>query len=611
MTFVYIGLANNDILKIDANTGVEDVGWRFTGHTDKVTGVAVDPDGYVYSSSYDGTVRKIDPDGNEVWKFEKHTSTYIMDVGVDSDGYVYSCDYDGYVIKITPNGREVWSYEANTIVRCLSEMGGIIYIGCGHPTDTTTVRAISGDETVWSFKVSTNNVYSIATGGKYVYAGAAKLYKIDKDGNGIWTFDTNSSMHGVSVSPEAPYVGDNTDRVYKVDDSNGSEIWRFTEHTNAINAVATDTQGNIYSGSYDNYVYKINEDGDEVWSFDCGSDVWALAAGAGTYGAFPEEYEGLFIDYSTNDGTSWTATAYRSWKVVNGIGRNILAPLAEIKGDLDSPISANDLVRIREDTDVFFEGRARSGGKIKIDGSKTYEILGNGYEIMDKQVDISTAAATGAAWVLEEALSGTSYSVIDLGSGIEMTYESTGTVKDTFRDVMDLTGDLILMQHDKSVILYEDGRDNYLSLDTSTDPCNVLEYEGGILDTIINKAIIWYLKTNGNWVWLSESDFNSIDKYGQRIYEDKYKYIKDGVSASILADNIIEGEPLSQIKLLVGGTASTYDYIAGQAASVVDPAKKIETATLTIEEQNIYEGYNELVLGRVKSLANKIYHKVD
>jgi outer membrane protein assembly factor BamB len=33
----------------------------------------VDADGFVYSGSSDSTVRKIDPDGNQVWSFAGHT----------------------------------------------------------------------------------------------------------------------------------------------------------------------------------------------------------------------------------------------------------------------------------------------------------------------------------------------------------------------------------------------------------------------------------------------------------------------------------------------------------------------------------------------------------
>ncbi|MFP4150042.1 MAG: PQQ-binding-like beta-propeller repeat protein, partial [Nitriliruptoraceae bacterium] len=68
-TFVYSGSADHTVRKIDPDG---DQVWSFTGHNDRVWVVAVDADGNVYSGSWDDTVRKIDPDGNEVWSFTGH-----------------------------------------------------------------------------------------------------------------------------------------------------------------------------------------------------------------------------------------------------------------------------------------------------------------------------------------------------------------------------------------------------------------------------------------------------------------------------------------------------------------------------------------------------------
>ena len=37
---------------------------------------------FIYSASFDNTVRKIDPDGNQVWSFTGHTSN-LLGVAVD------------------------------------------------------------------------------------------------------------------------------------------------------------------------------------------------------------------------------------------------------------------------------------------------------------------------------------------------------------------------------------------------------------------------------------------------------------------------------------------------------------------------------------------------
>ena len=54
---------------------------------------------YIYTSSADDTVRKIDTDGNEVWSFTGHTGD-VIDVAVDFSGNVYSGGVDNTVREI-------------------------------------------------------------------------------------------------------------------------------------------------------------------------------------------------------------------------------------------------------------------------------------------------------------------------------------------------------------------------------------------------------------------------------------------------------------------------------------------------------------------------------
>ena len=69
--------------------------------------------GYLYSGSADNTVRKISPDGDEVWSFTGHTDT-VWAVAVDAAGYLYSGSVDNTLRKITPDGDEVWSFTGHT-----------------------------------------------------------------------------------------------------------------------------------------------------------------------------------------------------------------------------------------------------------------------------------------------------------------------------------------------------------------------------------------------------------------------------------------------------------------------------------------------------------------
>jgi len=113
--------------------------WSFTGHADYVYAVAVDNNGYVYSGSYDKTVRKISPSGTQVWSFTGHTDS-VWAVAVDNDGYVYSGSDDKTVRKISPSGTQVWSFTGHTgyVYAVAVDNNGYVYSG----SDDKTVRKV-------------------------------------------------------------------------------------------------------------------------------------------------------------------------------------------------------------------------------------------------------------------------------------------------------------------------------------------------------------------------------------------------------------------------------------------------------------------------------------
>ena len=107
---VYSGSADETVRKV--NFGTSEL-WSFTGHTDTVRDVAVDPDGNVYTDSSDDSVRKIDSSGVEVWSFTGHTDR-VSAVAVDPDGNVYTGSNDDTVRKIDSSGAQVWSFTGHT-----------------------------------------------------------------------------------------------------------------------------------------------------------------------------------------------------------------------------------------------------------------------------------------------------------------------------------------------------------------------------------------------------------------------------------------------------------------------------------------------------------------
>ena len=225
-------MSNTDKTKLDAvNTFINNIVqfpislWSFTGHTNTVFALAYG-DGYLYSGSYDKSVRKINPaTGTEVWSFTGHTGA--VRALAYGDGYLYSGSNDRSVRKINPaTGTEVWSFTGHTdyVFALVYGSDGYLYSGSFDKTVKKIDPATA--EEVWTFTGHTNNVVALAYGSDgYLYSGS-----YDKT-------------------------------VKKIDPATAEEVWTFTGHTDDVVALAYGSDGYLYSGSYDNTVKKIETNG--------------------------------------------------------------------------------------------------------------------------------------------------------------------------------------------------------------------------------------------------------------------------------------------------------------------------------------------------------------
>ena len=247
---VYFGSYDNTVRKISPSGSQV---WSYTGHTNFVLAVAVDPSGDVYSVSYDNTVHKISPSGTQVWSYTGHTSV-VNAVAVDPSGYVYSGSNDNTVRKISPSGAHVWSYTGHTYL----------------------VYAVAVD--------SSGNVYSGSLDNT--------VRKISPSGAHVWSYTGHTSaVWAVAVDPSGNVYSGSFDYTVRKISPSGSQVWSYTGHTSYVYAVAVDPLGNVYSGSYDNTVRKISPSGSQVWSYTGHTSVvYAVAVDPGCCGAFPEHW---------------------------------------------------------------------------------------------------------------------------------------------------------------------------------------------------------------------------------------------------------------------------------------------------------------------------------
>jgi hypothetical protein len=313
----YDVFANSD--KVSSTTQI-----NLTTGTESFAEIEIEiDDTYVYTQNR-GNLYKLDSDGNEVWGYAEHNND-VTAITADSNGYVYSGDMDNEIHKIDIDGNNVWknTYNSDTILSLALDSNGNVYAA----SDCYLRKFDSDGNYVWSYYAgSYNYIYSIAVDiDGYIYAGTSKdeVHKIDSNGDNVWTYTEHSGdVNGVAVDSDGNvYSASDDNEVHKID-SNGNNVWKYTEHTDYVNSVEVDSNKNVYSGSRDTEVHKIDSNGNNVWKYtEHSGDVNAVTVDSDGYVYSASNDEEVHkIDSSGNnvwknteqynDGVEAVATAY-------------------------------------------------------------------------------------------------------------------------------------------------------------------------------------------------------------------------------------------------------------------------------------------------------------
>lgn len=86
---------------------------RFYGFAGKIMSMRPVPGGGFVGGSYDGTVRRVDPDGLQLWRYNTPNSKWVQSVDVALDGSVIAGSVDGYVYRLTSSGQLYSTFNAN------------------------------------------------------------------------------------------------------------------------------------------------------------------------------------------------------------------------------------------------------------------------------------------------------------------------------------------------------------------------------------------------------------------------------------------------------------------------------------------------------------------
>lgn len=290
------GVSGEKLHKVDSNGNkvwelqiTENIGESIS------TPPAIASDGTIYVGTYnpslgngetEGKVYSINSDGTLKWEYSVKEWDPVMDdwvpgntinpFAIASDGTIYTAGKNGFVHALNPDGTLKWKYDNLDLggsCRVSSRSSpsiasdGTIYVG----HDGGSFFALNPDGTLkWEHSMFGAIITVPAIDEQVVYVGSESgvLYAIQDNGDSseeLWSFQTGGTIYSSpSIDSEGNvYVGSDDGKLYKI--NNGEKIWEFETEGTIFSSPAIDANINIYFGSSDGYYYKVNKDGEEVW----------------------------------------------------------------------------------------------------------------------------------------------------------------------------------------------------------------------------------------------------------------------------------------------------------------------------------------------------------
>jgi len=234
----------------------------------------------VYVGSSNGSLYAISPTGTLKWQFQAGdkivSSPAIGHDGIEAVVYVGSLDRHVYAVA-ADNGALKWKFQTSAEVYGSPAIGadGTVYVGeCKTGTAETydfNFFSINVDGSKrWQYNGGTGFYSSPAIGGDgIIYVGSwdGYLYALNASGYRSWSVRT-SPPSDINSSPavganDVVYVGCKDGNFYAfqsqaVDEEGKKQDWVFQTGDIIQSSTVIDSEGTIYFGSRDNYLYAIN-----------------------------------------------------------------------------------------------------------------------------------------------------------------------------------------------------------------------------------------------------------------------------------------------------------------------------------------------------------------
>jgi outer membrane protein assembly factor BamB len=284
--------------------------------------------------------------GAEPWVFPTGKGIFSTAV-IDGDDNVYVGSGDQVFYKLDKNGNELWSVLTGEVIdsSALLDDRGIVYFGSGDGFLYALDRE-DGTE-IWKFEADPpslngalinwfeGNVAMGLDGTLYVPNDNRCTYAIDRDdGTANWCFVTRDqtwSLPALNPVTNQLFMGSNFplfENIFAIGVGDGAELWSFAAPgTIAASPVvaSTEVDGLIAVGGFDGFLYGLQQsDGTERWRYGARDHIYASPAQAEDGTIIQPSADGTIYAIDPSDGSLvWaydTREPVRSSPAIDGDG---------------------------------------------------------------------------------------------------------------------------------------------------------------------------------------------------------------------------------------------------------------------------------------------------
>lgn len=155
----------------------------YTKHNNIITGIILDRDNNIYTSSYDSTVKKTSPNGL-IWTYDLFNSwVYTIKISADHE-YIFATSRDKTLRKIDKNGKEIWRYTNEEGCEINEFAVSNKYIYCAFNRNNKVIRNLISSDAIWT---STNH----------------GIIKMDMRGNILWKKEVSAPISEIYLIPSS------------------------------------------------------------------------------------------------------------------------------------------------------------------------------------------------------------------------------------------------------------------------------------------------------------------------------------------------------------------------------------------------------------------------